>query len=196
MFQRGFLGQLVDFFCGDDSPNLEIGNIPVNDKGKRVEMGTKWRQPDWTHFLFLVQRLVAVSALGAPVNGEGMAEAAAVLPDPPLPLDPAQLALVTSKAFLSRLIRQATSRKRGKAVNAILASVCWENEALSQSFVSTIILDIDSEPYDKIRPHFRVVSGLINVSDSLQVKRVDWILSSLLTSMEGQQRYLHSKNPG
>lgn len=92
-------------------------------------------------------------------------------------------ALVLSKLFLQRIVTEAISRKRGESVVSIINALVHENEYLSQTMISYVIMGIDDLPCDRIRPFFRVLMGLVLLRDSLQSKRVDWILTSLLASM-------------
>lgn len=43
--------------------------------------------------------------------------------------------------------------------------------------------------YDQVRAYFRVLMALVQMKDSLQAKRVEWILESLLSVMKGQARF-------
>lgn len=70
-----------------------------------------------------------------------------------------------------------------------MCHLSWENEEFSQVLVTQITQGIEDNCWDLVRPYFRVIKALTELEDSLQLRRVDWILVSLLTVMELQQRY-------
>jgi hypothetical protein len=48
---------------------------------------------------------------------------------------------------------------------------------------------IEENFVDLVRPYFRVLNGLVQIQDTLQDKRIEWALSSVLSTMEVQQRF-------
>jgi len=97
--------------------------------------------------------------------------------------------LLLGKAFLPRLLQEATTRRRGRAINDIVIHQCWENERVSQNVVSLIFAGIEANSYDQIRSYFRVLASLVALKDSLAPKRTDWILTSLLNVMKVQAKF-------
>jgi hypothetical protein len=81
------------------------------------------------------------------------------------------------------------SRKRGKAVADVICHWAWENEKVSQSVIGHILVGIEQNSYEQVRSYFRVLMGLVALKDSLQAKRTEWVLNSLLSVMANQQKY-------
>jgi len=97
--------------------------------------------------------------------------------------------LLLCKPFLNQLICEATSRKRGQFISKLIEPMCYDNEKVTTNIVSLVTLGIDEKPYDQLRSYFRVLIGLVAIDDSLQAKRVDWIMASLLQAIESNLKY-------
>jgi len=52
-----------------------------------------------------------------------------------------------------------------------------------------IFAGIESNSYDQIRSYFRILASLVNMKDSLSTKRIEWIMTSLLTVMKAQAKF-------
>jgi ubiquitin C-terminal hydrolase len=184
LLQHGMVAKLIDFFLGDDSPHPEVNDLPLTSQGKRIEIGSKWVHPDWKYFLQLFENLVLCCL-----------PAGADQPLPPtlvasgFQLPDMDLEMLLSKVFLERFVAEAVSRTRGQSVCSVINHLVHENKELSVRLISYITVAIDSLPYDKMRPYFRVLMSLVLLQDSLTSQRIEWILSSLIDSMEEQQTY-------
>jgi len=97
--------------------------------------------------------------------------------------------LLLNKNFLTSVLHEAFGRKRGQWVSTVLNHWCWENEQLSRVVIGLITSGIEETGFDYIRPYFRIVLSVVKLKDSLQEKRVRWLMSSLLTVMDHQQMY-------
>ena len=187
------IARLLDLYLGDTSPLSDNPySMPVNPSTKkRVNIGETLVRPDMTSFLGLVARLLCASQT---VKG-------ASVPPPPtsilsptgsshlLPLSPTAFTLVSSKPFLTRLISDAISRRRGEYVNTILAHYCYNDMDASRMVIGIIVTGIRKDQVDTMRPYFRVISGLIELKDELQSTRLDILMQSLLLEMENQSMY-------
>jgi hypothetical protein len=187
LLQQNTVAKLIDFFLGDDSPHPEVGSIPVNASGRRVEIGSKWVHPDWKYWLLTLQHLILCCNTGSASAPPSLTPSVEHPEGFTLPHVDSEL--LYSKVFLERFIPEASSRSRGAAVCSVIQHIVFEQKDLSQRVISYITLAIDGLPYDKMRPYFRVLLALVLLEDSLTDQRIDWILSSLLTSMEGQSMY-------
>jgi len=107
----------------------------------------------------------------------------------PVQLSAVEKELLLHKGFLQGILLETFGRKRGQWVSAVINHWCWENEQLSRQVIGLLTSGIEESPYDFIRPLFRVVMAVVKLKDSLQEKRVAWLMSSMLTVMEHQQVY-------
>jgi len=158
----------------------------LNSKGKRDTMGSQYEAANFTSFLQCVRNLMVIS--DSPFWPKG------ALPPylkgkTPVSLSPAALDLIQSKAFLKTIVAEANTRKKGESVVAIVNHHCYESKELCQRVISSISTELEEKPYDKCRCYIRVLNGLLNLEDSLQDKRIEWVLSSFLAVMESQKRY-------
>jgi len=60
---------------------------------------------------------------------------------------------------------------------------------VSQTVVQSVLVGIDQNSYDQVRAYFRVLMAFVNLKDTLQPKRVEWVLTSLLAVMGSNQKY-------
>jgi len=74
-------------------------------------------------------------------------------------------------------------------VSRIVTHNCWRNKVLSQQVIALSSSAIEEGTHDTVRPHFRVLLSVLSIEDDLQKQRVDWVVSSLLSSMQVLQRY-------
>lgn len=178
------LAKLMDFFLGDASP-IQVAGVKPDSKGRRPVMSNAYQTWETKDFLRLMKELVLVteppklSKTRSPSSTQG----------PLFPLSSPAKALMAHKNFFTQLLKEAKGVKAGIYVNKILAHCCWDNEQLSQSVVAYMSAGIEENYSDLVRPYFRVLGGLVQIQDTLQDKRIEWAMSSLLSTMEVQQRY-------
>jgi len=104
-------------------------------------------------------------------------------------LPQAAVEMLTSEAFLNRLLAEATTRKRGQGVAGVICHWCWENKELSMNVAGLITARIDEAGHDTVRPYFRVLMALVLLEDSIKDYRVHVCMSSLLVVMQENARY-------
>jgi len=107
----------------------------------------------------------------------------------PVPLSKAASDLLQFKDFLPLLLAEANTRKKAEQVIPILSYLTFEQKKLSERLIRSAIHEIEEKPYDKMRAYFRVLLSTVQIEDSLQDQRVEWVLSGLLTTMEAQSKY-------
>jgi hypothetical protein len=178
------LPKLVDFFLGDASP-VPVAGIKLDPKGRRPLMSNAYLTWDTKDFLRLMKELILiteppkVSKTRSTFSAQG----------PLFPLSAPTRALMAHKSFFTNLLKEAKGVKSGTYVTKILAHCCWDNEQLSQSIVAYMSAGLEENYVDLVRPYFRVLNGLVQIGDTLQDKRIEWVLSSVLSTMEMQQRF-------
>lgn len=178
------LPKLMDFFMGDASP-IPMAGIKLDSKGKRPQMSNAYLAWDTKDFLRLLKELILiseppkVSKTRSPFSAQG----------PLFPLSAPTRTLLAHKSFFTNLLKEAKGVKSGTYVTKILANCCWDNEQLSQSIIAYMSAGLEENFVDHVRPYFRVMNGLVNIQDTLQDKRIEWVLSSVLSTMEMQQRF-------
>ena len=87
--------------------------------------------------------------------------------------------------FLPRLLLEAYTSRRAKAINELLTTLCADQaagEARSAAVVSTLREGFASQPYQRTRPYFRVITALVGIKDVLQPMRVDGCMSAVMDS--------------
>ena len=145
-----------------------MGDILLNAHGKRVEIGSKWTHPDWKYYLLALKQLcIYCYPVSNPANNSTSNSDPTLLHPPSLKshsdpetgmevkgyeLSGLENELLYSKVFLERLVTEASSKSRGKAVCELVTHVCTNNPELSQRLIAYITIAIDSLPYDKLRP--------------------------------------------
>lgn len=139
-----------------------------------------WTSPDYKDFFLL---LSAVVESAQRCNGATTDELCQ-LPDVDI-----TLRLLLDSPFLNRMMQECNTRKKAEYIGRILKHHCLENKQLSQKVVGYVSSAIEEHTFEHVRPYFRVFHSLVQLEDSLQNKRVEWVLSSLLTVMEDQQGY-------
>jgi len=190
--RHNYTARLVDFFLGDESPNPAVGDMEVNDKGKRRPMGDNYSGPDTTNFLITLRNLVCSTIPEVVIADSKIAPPPTLTKHSELknqPMTATASSMLMSKQFLPRLLLDAITRRRGKAVTDILVHQSWENERVSQQLITLIFAGIEANGYDYQRSYFRVLPGLLAIKDSLAPKRIDWIMTSLLNVMKVQQKF-------
>lgn len=190
--RHNYIARLVDFFLGDESPNPAVGDMEVNDKGKRRVMGDNWNGPDTTNYLITLRNLVCSTIPEVVVADSKVALPPTLIKHTDLknaPMSSVSSSMLMSKQFLPRLCLDAVTRRRGRAVNDILVHQSWENERVSQQLITLIFGGIEAHGYDHQRAYFRVLPALLAIKDSLSSKRIDWIMTSLLNVMKVQQKF-------
>jgi len=189
---NGFVARLVDFYLGDESPNPEVSNIPIDAKGRRKRMGDEWNIPDWTQFLALLQTLVT-STTPAHLPSNAPTPSTLWIAEKPFParasLSPIDLKLLMYKDFMARFLALAVTRKRGVYISNTLCHLCWESMEITEHIVGYVGHSLEENSDEEIRPLFRTIAALLNMKDSLQEKRVSLIMNSLLAVMKVQQQF-------
>ncbi len=172
--RHNLLARLCDLYVA--APE-NIFQMPLKD-GKRVIVGDTLIRPDTTAFLALLANLICASAV----------QKAGVQPPAPVPalvpLSPEASQLLFSKTVLSRLLTDATSRRRGEHLGTLLTHLLWENMELSKIVIGLLVSGIKTEQADSMRPYMRDVGALLQIADSLQTMRQDVLLQSLLLVIE------------
>jgi hypothetical protein len=186
--RHNLLTRLCDLYVAH--PDNPFG-MPLRE-GKRTVVGDTLVRPDMTAFLALMAQLVCASAAvkaGVQPPPPLPAMAAASLPGPLVPLSPEAQSLLFSKSVLSRLLSDATSRKRGESLYALLRHLCWENLDVSKQIIGLLVTGIKAEQVDTLRPYMRVVGALLQIDDTVQSTRQDVLLQSLLLIIEQHGAY-------
>jgi len=186
--KHNFAAKLIDFYLGDESPNPQVGDMITDATGKRKPMGDNWAVPDVTYFLQLLRTLVC-SAGTDTTTDTAHPPTMPTHKDKPQPLSQSAKDLLLGKNFLPRLLMDASTRKRGKAVADMVCHWCWENEKVSRVVVGYILAGIEQNSFEQVRSYFRVLMGLVQLKDSLQSQRTEWVLNSLLSVMANQQKF-------
>lgn len=88
--------------------------------------------------------------------------------------------------FYSKTLRENIAPK---AVSVIVNHLCWENENYSNTIIEVCTSGINSVDHDKFAPYFEVLTSLLNLQDSLHMKRVDRILSSFLKVIDSNLKF-------
>jgi hypothetical protein len=99
-----------------------------------------------------------------------------------LPLDKAatDLVLGTEKGeFLQKVMSQANTSRKGKAVSMLIAHLCWENEAVSQAVVAVVKRTMAESDYLEVRPLFRVLTRLVQLKDSAAAARIPNLMNAV-----------------
>lgn len=174
---QNMVARLVDFYLGDASMH-RVNKLPTNDKGQRYQMRDGWRSPEFTDFFRLLSALVCVAETSTDASG------LCGFQDRKL-----TLSLLLGQQFLVRMLQECTSRKKGGFITRILIHHCRENEQISQQVIGYSSSAIEEHTWEFIRPYFRVFMSLVKLEDSMQDRRVEWVLSSLLSVMEEQSRF-------
>jgi hypothetical protein len=191
LVRESVIPRLVDLYLGDDSPLAEANpfGVVTGPKGRRNRMRGKWNTPDLSSWLKLLRVCVCRCELDwankskPPTYPSPGADVAAVK------LSDTGRQVLLCKAFLSRLLLEATTRRKGGFVGDIIVHLCWEQEQLSQTVAGLLMAGIEENNSDVIRPYFRTIHAFFRMQDSLAAKRQDWLLSSLLSVMKLQQQY-------
>jgi len=186
LLKHDLIAKLLDFYLGDNSTHPEVNGIALNSKGKRDVMGSQYEAANLTSFLQCLRNLILISE--SPYWPKG-AKPPYLKEKEPVPLSAAAADLIQSKAFLKTIIAEANTRKKGESIVAIINHHCFESKELSQKVISAISSELEEKPYDKCRCYIRVLNGLLNLEDSLQDDRVEWVISSFLAVMESQKKY-------
>jgi hypothetical protein len=186
LLRHNMLAKILDFYLGDLSTHPEVNNMQIDKNGKRAAMGNSYDQPPLVNFLSLMKTLVLASVNPYPpeTGREGKGSGTDLTP-----LTKAASDLLLYKDYLSLLMAEAATRKKSEQVVPIITSLVTEQKKLSERLIRAAIHEIEEKPYDKIRAYFRVLLALVNLEDSLQDQRVEWILAGLLTTMESQSKY-------
>eukprot|EP00456_Euglypha_rotunda_P043455 TRINITY_DN3403_c0_g1_i12.p1 TRINITY_DN3403_c0_g1~~TRINITY_DN3403_c0_g1_i12.p1 ORF type:complete len:326 (-),score=62.87 TRINITY_DN3403_c0_g1_i12:23-1000(-) len=175
------LAKVLDFYLGDLSTHPEVNNIAIDKNGKRPVMGSNYEQPQMVNFLKLLRSLICASE--TPFAEEKTEKSELI------PLSKAASDLLQFKDFGSILMGDAVSRKKGEQVVAIITHLAHDNKKLQSRLVTYALKEIEEKAYDKFRPYFRVLLGLVNLQDTIQDDRIDQILSGILTVMEQNNKY-------
>jgi len=97
--------------------------------------------------------------------------------------------LLLYKDIIPLLLAEASTRKKAEQMTPILKHLVWDQKKVTDRVIRAAVHEIEEKPYDKMRCYFRVLLALLDVEDSLQDQRIEWILSAFLTAMEGQSKY-------
>jgi len=192
---HNLLARLVDFYLGDDSPLKDVGDMPLDSKGRRVVMGGDLVSPDIMHFLQLLRALVLASDTeairsGKPAPPSWFRNKSDNKNYKPVPLSESAHRLLLGKEFMNRLLTDGpTTRKCGQHVAAIVNHHCYENLKFSREVIGLITQVIEESVFDEVRPVFRVFNSLITIQDSIHNDRIEWALSALLATMKQQDKY-------
>lgn len=196
------LARVLDLYLGDSSPLPHTRFcIPVDSSNRRVAIGDPLVRPDMTNFLALIARLVQVSETIKESDKANSQPTGTDNTDPhdtrtevgsktPIPLSDASRTLLQSNSFLTRIVSDCTSRRRGEYVSAILGHHARDNVDFSRSLIVALVTGIQNDQVDTMRPYFRIIdNGIFRWNDSLTASRHSMLLSALLRVMEAQSAY-------
>jgi ubiquitin C-terminal hydrolase len=184
MCALGFLPHLLHVLLADRSPGLSS-----DVKALSPAMCNQWgHRPDFKDMLKLLHRLVLVSEpMETPKTRPAL-----LLSDTPFPLSLDDRRLMADKSFVPLLLAEALKAESKRTITRvveILQHLCWESESMSQTVVSNASSNIEEFCFDQLGPTFQALRGLVSIPDRLQAQRVEWVLDSLLSCMDMQQKY-------
>lgn len=188
LVRNGFTEMLLDFFLNRDSPCPSEGILGAAKA--RPQIGDAFTTPDWGHFLALLAALITNQT--TPTLGKHVQMASQ-----PNRRDSAQLVqhtkateeMVLGKAFIERIICEATTKRRARDVGHIVCHWAFENSMFTDDVVSYVCQGIEKKDGDDLRSYFYLLEQLIVLEDSLSTSRTDTILSNTLAMMKETKNY-------
>ena len=195
---NGMLGRLLDFFLGEHSLHPDLNHLDIHPHTlKRTPMRDDYHTPEWQHFLALIAHLMVQCQQPQvlPVSvGSSQAALPQLSPFPDLvPLTEKEMALLLypdlNNGFLVHLLQLASGRKKGLIVNSFILHLCRDNPHVSDIVLACTRRGLEWFDWDNIRSYFRVLTALVQLSDSLQAQRVAHLMGMLLEVITRQAKF-------
>jgi len=162
------IGKLLDIYLKDQSPHPELNGIPAA-QGRRIwPLRQQNIVPDFTHFLRLLRALVLSTPFGQHT----------------------QIAreMLTATVFVTSLFTEASTAQKGHEVNAIIQYLAYD-PACSEGILKLLGGALQALSHEQIRPHLRVMAGLLDMKDDHQPARTNGLLDLVLRTMEAQRGF-------
>ena len=167
MNSRGLLSALADFYLGSDSPLCDKGE-------RRPTMGNKFRNPTFFPLIDLIYVLAANADLGFVQPQDAKIREKFGLPVKiAYTLEKEAKECFLSRTFLAKTIIEGHSTPD---FANLLAFLCYESEPFSRRLIKLLLKGINSDPTQDLRPQLTAMRKVLEISDSLQRLRVEWIL--------------------
>jgi hypothetical protein len=80
-------------------------------------------------------------------------------------LPPTVRSLILHSQSLVILIALATNKTRGRLIGELLAHLSWNDQAATETIISSAVAAIEEREYDEQRPHFCVLTHLLLARD-------------------------------
>lgn len=199
---RHLLPHLLDLYVGSDVPATATAasasaatapSLPwaTDSKGRRIKFGGGFFYPsDLTHFLVLLSRLITAAVPPAHAPGIPLPSTSKPAEGKSLEaLQPEAKRLLLSQEFLTKIVQEGTSRKKGAFVSTILTHICWEQEEVSQQVLTLVANGLKTTLEDACRSYFRAIHGLLRIKDGLEQGRASVWLDLFLDTICDQQHY-------
>ncbi len=167
MNSRGLIPTLIDFYLGADSPLCEKGE-------RRPTMGNKFRNPTFFPLIDLVCVLAVNGDMSFVQPQDLKTRALFGLPTQILYLlDKDARECLTSRGFLAKTIIEGHSTPDFANLMAFLS---FESEAFSRKIIKLLLRGINADLTRDLRPQLEIVKRMLRTADSLQRKRIEWLL--------------------
>eukprot|EP01083_Nonionella_stella_P103309 294895_1 len=179
LLKEGLVESLCDLYLGESSPSPLI-EVPKDHKGRRRIICDPYFVIDWTEWLACISTVACSSASPSDPSSD--------LP----PLPDAARALLYSPAFVQPVMLESLNERCGRMVAKVLCHWCREDWEHSDSIIGLIMEGIDTHDFEEIRYYFRPLSLLLAMEDSLQKRRVETAMDSLVGVMEVQKQFFYA----
>lgn len=98
--------------------------------------------------------------------------------------------MLTCNVFVLRLMRELTSTRMLRTIKPLLEHLCWEDTVLSNKFIDAIRENIKTHEHSSdLKPSFRAIVLLSNLSDSRGPERLTNVLTAVLDEMKANSNY-------
>mmetsp|Transcript_9290 Transcript_9290/g.23283 ORF Transcript_9290/g.23283 Transcript_9290/m.23283 type:complete len:1090 (-) Transcript_9290:298-3567(-) len=177
LLARGALSRMIEFFVGDDSPNIKAHQ----HKQKRTKMGDKHNAPNVVPMLETISILTTSCHIGArplPPNAKG---------EDLLPVSEQDMETLLCMEFYSKSLK---GKSNFAAISEIVTYLCYENMAVSNKFLKMIMRMIHAKEHYKLRPFFETLSIILDIPDSLQDARVHSALGDFLEEIHSNSKWV------
>ncbi|KAH3743698.1 Ubiquitin carboxyl-terminal hydrolase 34 [Pelomyxa schiedti] len=163
--ERHVVGQLLDFYMGDESPHAKLHG------GRRVRMGDKLTLPNF-HFLFSFVALMVAESHKTEM--------------PHITLSSDEGLILSLPRFYSKSLRETNNPD---AMAQIIQCMCENNEDLTQTVIRDAKMALGTVDGDSLKVFLAALSGLMQINDPLRESRVTSVTSSMLSAIQENVHY-------
>jgi len=179
---KDFIKILLDFYLEDESP--------FYDKHKpRDKMQTKNLKPLFDPLIESACTLAIHSDLSFKQPLDVTIRSLLNLPNPSYKLSVDSITILTSVSFLSRTLIHSTP-----TFAKLITFFCYNNEKYSKSVVKIILKGINANLLQHFNKYILIIDNILQLSDSLQQERFEWILGVASMSHDIRQSQVKLKS--